>query len=61
MQDGEEKSIPADMVVIASGWKPANFTEIGHTIGDAKKPGRISEAVQDAFHTAITLKEGNDV
>lgn len=88
-QAGEEKTAPADMIVMAQGWKPgilpgggpgekkrspqpgqlsgreeaipASFTKKVIVIGDAKKPGRISEAVNDAFHAAMTLKEGNDV
>lgn len=61
VQDGEEKKIFADMIVVASGWKQGDFTETNNSIGDARKPGRISEAVKDAFYAAITLKEGNDV
>lgn len=61
------------MIVLAQGWKPGqpfsgeekaipeSFTEKIVIIGDAEKPGRISEAVNDAFHAAMTLKEGNDV
>lgn len=72
-QEGEEKTAPADMIVLAQGWKPGqpfsgeekaipeSFTEKIVIIGDAEKPGRISEAVNDAFHAAMTLKEGNDV
>ncbi len=89
-QEGEEKTIPADMIVLAQGWKPGtlpdgspeqevcspqsgqsvsarekvlpeNFAEKIVVIGDARRPGRISEAVKDAFHAAMTLKEDNDV
>ena len=64
-QDGEEKTAPADMIVLAQGWKPGmlpeSFTDKIIVIGDARKPGRISEAVSDAFHAAMILKEGNDV
>lgn len=71
-QEGEEKIAPADMIVVAQGFLsglpsgcmeeiPESFMEKVVIIGDAKKPGRISEAVNDAFHAAMTLKEGNDV
>lgn len=57
----EEKVIPCDMVVVSEGWKKNHdlfydlreFEERIECIGDAKRPGRISEAVGDAFRAAI--------
>ena len=57
------ESIPADMVVIAAGSCPVNdlarsAKNLGIetiTIGDAKEPGRISDAVREAFEAALHL------
>lgn len=61
MTGEEKKVIPADMVVISEGWEKNQdlifeSEEYGgkvQIIGDAKRPGRISEAVDDAFRAAI--------
>lgn len=59
--DGEPQSIAADSVILCEGYRK-NETFIFEdgvgdgritTIGDAKRPGRISEAVADAFAAAI--------
>ena len=68
-KDGEEKMVEADLIVGAFGWKKKEFSlafteafaDRVETIGDAVQPGRISEAVKQAFYAAMTLKEGNDV
>ncbi|MDO4554856.1 MAG: FAD-dependent oxidoreductase [Lachnospiraceae bacterium] len=62
----EEKSIPADLVVLSEGWEKNQEFHFDETdplekeladritvIGDAKRPGRISEAVNDAFGAAM--------
>lgn len=69
VKEGKEKRIPADVVIIAEGWKSRklncsseeSFTGKMETIGDARHPGRIAEAIKDAFCVAGILKEGNDV
>ena len=68
-KDGEEKMVEADLIVGAFGWKKKEFSpaftkafaDRVETIGDAVQPGRISEAVKQAFYAAMTLKEDNDV
>lgn len=68
-KEGREIEIPADVVIIAEGWKSRkvnysseeNFTGKMETIGDARRPGRIAEAIKDAFCVAGILKEVNDV
>lgn len=69
LEGGSERYIPADLVIDARGYQarskaPPQSEDTAKkilTIGDARRPGRISEAVEDAFRAAITLKEGNDV
>ncbi|MBQ9156132.1 MAG: FAD-dependent oxidoreductase [Eubacterium sp.] len=60
MSGKEEQEIACDLVVIARGWKAGetflrlmeDFPGQVERIGDAKRPGRISEAVKDAFEAA---------
>ncbi len=63
-QHGEEKEIPADTVLFAHRWQPAPaFRQTSWPaellprivfLGDAKTPGRISEAVRSAVQAAGT-------
>ncbi|MCI8576542.1 MAG: FAD-dependent oxidoreductase [Lachnospiraceae bacterium] len=58
------KEIPCDLMVICQGWKAnedfdsmkAEYTDRLVLIGDARRPGRITEAVKDAFTAAIMLQ-----
>lgn len=65
-QDGETKTIPADLVILAQGWKSSSLaTHLQHwpeelqrrveIIGDAKAPGRITQAVRTATNAAVDL------
>lgn len=58
----QEMAIPADTIVIGEGWQKndrllsglSEFAEQVEIIGDAKRPGRIAEAVGDAFAAAMS-------
>lgn len=60
--DGKEMTIRTDMIVIGEGWQKndkllselSEFAEQVEIIGDAKRPGRIAEAVRDAFEAAMS-------
>jgi 2,4-dienoyl-CoA reductase (NADPH2) len=60
---GGLKSIPADMVVIAAGYRPENLLyqqlagSIGglSVIGDAREPGSLLSAVKNAFEEALAV------
>lgn len=63
-QDGETKSLPAQLVLLADGWKPsplaaqiqqwdAPLQSRMTIIGDAKAPGKITQAVQAAYRAAL--------
>ena len=65
-QDGEIKTIPADLVILAQNWKSSSLaTHLQHwpeelrqrveIIGDAKAPGRITQAVRTAVNAAVDL------
>ena len=62
---GNRLEIPADMIVIGEGWQKddrlffelSEFAEQVEIIGDARRPGRIAEAVKDAFAAAMDKKE----
>ncbi len=65
-QDGETKTIPADLVILAQNWKSSSLaTHLQHwpeelrqrveIIGDAKAPGRITQAVRTAVNAAVDL------
>ena len=57
------------MVIVSEGWhgnmQAASLKdELGErltVIGDAVRPGRITDAVKDAFAAAMNLEEGNYV
>lgn len=58
IQDGQEKIIPADTVIIAAGYDPVNqleaaiedYTDVT-VIGDAVASRKIMDAVHEAYHT----------
>ena len=62
-QNGEEKTLPAAMVITAMGARPDNaletiLTGLGieyRTVGDAKSPRRLLEAIHEGDHAARTL------
>lgn len=69
LEEGQEKSVRADSVIVSEGWQ-SNMEaavlkdEMGDritVIGDARRPGRITDAVKDAFTAAMNLEEGNYV
>lgn len=61
---GARKEIPCDLVIISQGWKEnKDFDGLKELygdrlvlIGDARRPGRITEAVKDAFILANDLE-----
>ena len=62
LADGKEMALPIDTIVIGEGWQE-NHRLLSHLpefagrveiIGDAKRPGRIAEAVKDAFAAAMS-------
>ena len=69
LEEGQEKTVRADMVIVSEGWhgnmQAASLKdELGErltVIGDAVRPGRITDAVKDAFAAAMNLEEGNYV
>lgn len=69
LEEGKEKSVRADTVIVSEGWQSnTEFAclkdETGDrltVIGDARRPGRITDAVKDAFTAAMNLEEGNYV
>lgn len=69
LEEGQEKSVRADMVIVSEGWRKNMESaflkdEMGDRavlIGDARRPGRITDAVKDAFTAAMNLEEGNYV
>lgn len=57
-QDGQEKQIPADTVIIAAGYDPVNQLEAAiedyvdvTVVGDAVASRKIMDAVHEAYHT----------
>lgn len=69
LEEGQKKTVRADRVIVSQGWQrnmEAAFLkdEMGNrltVIGDARMPGRIADAVKDAFTAAMNLEEGNYV
>jgi 2,4-dienoyl-CoA reductase (NADPH2) len=61
--DDVKESIPADTIVIAAGTKPVNdltreVTQDGIeviTIGDAREPRKIADAIREGFNTALKI------
>ena len=62
LADGKEMALPIDTIVIGEWWQE-NHRLLSHLpefagrveiIGDAKRPGRIAEAVKDAFAAAMS-------
>jgi 2,4-dienoyl-CoA reductase (NADPH2) len=59
----EQEKLPADLVVIASGLRPVDelpqeVKQMGvqvMTIGDAKAPRKIIDAVTEGFDAAMTI------
>jgi 2,4-dienoyl-CoA reductase (NADPH2) len=67
-RNGEKHSVPADLVVLASGWIPSRdlyypcqkaFPGRVELIGDAVRPARITDAVRDVY-MALTETTGRD-
>ena len=62
-QNGVEKTIPTDSIVLALGYRPdpellAQFENVAEDvliIGDAKKPGCIQDATVSGYFTSLTL------
>lgn len=62
---GKKLALPADMIVVGEGWQKNDgllselsaFAAQVEIIGDARRPGRIAEAVKDAFAAAMDKKE----
>jgi 2,4-dienoyl-CoA reductase-like NADH-dependent reductase (Old Yellow Enzyme family)/thioredoxin reductase len=60
-ETGEERFVPADLVVLARGAEPSN--ELAHAlgdlgpvvIGDAVRPRKIINAVEEGYHAARTI------
>ncbi|EOH94322.1 hypothetical protein [Enterococcus pallens] len=57
-QDGKEKQIPADTVIIAAGYNPVNQLEAAiedyvdvTVVGDAVASRKIMDAIHEAYHT----------
>lgn len=69
LEEGQEKTVRTDMVIVSEGWHgnmqfASLKDELGErltVIGDAVRPGRIADAVKDAFAAAMNLEEGNYV
>ncbi|MDD5311517.1 MAG: FAD-dependent oxidoreductase [Dehalococcoidia bacterium] len=63
VSEGKNETIPTDTVIIAVGYRPDNslleavkgkIPEV-HCIGDASKPRRIFEAVQEGYKTGLSI------
>ncbi len=62
---GSERSEPADLVVLITGYEPVDDL-VGQlaarripvtVVGDARAPGRISQAIRSGFEAAVALGE----
>lgn len=69
LEEGKEKTVSADMIIVSGGWqKNTEFDPLTDemvdkitVIGDARRPGRITDAVKDAFTAAMKSEEDNYV
>lgn len=69
MSSGEEVQIEVDSVVLALGVRPRNqiyddmkqaFPDITiRSVGDARRGGRIGDAIRDGFEAGYTLGKGS--